>query len=221
MKVISRLVGLSLFLLIPIGCVSRDFKSVKTGILNDDPNALLAVGSKIELGVTSRADLEAQGFNFSAPNVQFIKGKDAFRYLLSKKFFKTVRFLGGVLVEKPIDGVLESLENYQLYLILNKEVLKVKDKIYLSTKNEWLEMNELLFILMFKDDKVVYYGWGQSRVNRLATQYSFLGGILRFSLADPDETFDELTDPNRKDEDGLGLGSLFKKSDEKDEKDKD
>src|SRR3989344_1654732 len=221
MRWIAKVLSLCIVLLL-VGCRSIDRKTTITGLFGDKLDVLLSAYSKIEAGVTTQEDLEKAGFNFLAPNVRNLMGSDALQYLFGPGFSKLRETITVRQTKEDAEIFLSMIDAYRMYFIPFKDVTKTKDRFWWSTKEETQKGLQVEIVLLFnKNNVVVYKALSQQKLDVVKRTYGFLHGILRFVFMDkPEEAFDDLTDSNREDEEGLGLGLLGKSGKDK-EKDKD
>ena len=176
------------------GCRSTDIKTVRTGLFNDKPEGMLTAYSKVELGLT-KSDIEKLGFSFSAPNVKPLDGEEAFSFLFGKDFFRPGFSFTADQVERSVEEGLESLISYQGYVFPYKDVLKKKDRLYWSTKDETEKGKVFAIVLLFKEDVLVFRSLEYVELDTLERNYGFLHGILRFIVpsGNAQDAFEELT----------------------------
>lgn len=148
-------------------------KIVTTGIFNDKPDEIKKALSQLRPDMT-KEEVRAAGFKFENKNVQCLQGSQAMQYVVGD-------------VKNTVDlSTIEKLENYAKMVnsfeacIFPHQILKTeKARWFFSDDGGKTKGPELLFVLVFKDSKLlkteISYEKNRDEVDR---EKSFGGNIL-------------------------------------------
>lgn len=169
-----------IFLMCFIGCVKTRKEEVKTGLFGDDPEKMLEAFKRVKVGETTREQLEKNGFNLNAPNVDRRGGVEAMDQLFpgGQSFQGVVREF----LEHGKDGELfKELNRYEMIRIPYKDIETTTDRIYLNKKETIREGRDILITIVFKDDVVVYAPPARRiDIKETSSDGAFLEGLIEF-----------------------------------------
>jgi hypothetical protein len=176
-----------LLLLVPFlgGCTSTNVRVIETGMFDNEPGKIISAYEKVEqlegnLEKTQlkKADLEAIGFQFSAPNVEKIPGSVAFQMIFGSLVFADNSGTKSDLVAE--------LGTYQGFYLPYQRISTITDRIYLSHK-ETFQTGEIADIFfLFKGEELCYYELRAVKIDVYRSHYA-AGEILVKVLQVPGE----------------------------------
>jgi len=156
------------------GCKSYDMTVVKTGLFQNNLQAMFKSYDEIRPGVTTRGELQDKlGFNLRAPNVREIQAKDAMKLMLGENYFQVAYN-----IQSKIEDFVMYLNEYSMYVVPYKELLKVEDRFYVSTRKETLTGPDAEFYFVFKGDVLIYRAKNFRQVQEDRKHTAFLQGLF-------------------------------------------
>ena len=175
------------------GCTITNLSVVKTGLFEDDLHKLsdaYEVVDKMERGKATFAQVEEVfGTNFDrASNVERIPGPMAFRRIYGDNVF-----YGAGIDEKKRDELLHETKQYKAFLIPHKDVATYTDRWYFSTKETLKQGDDLLILIMFKNNKLFYADYKYVKIDSKESTHAFAQGlidIIKEFLAPTDALYD-------------------------------
>jgi len=119
-----------------------------TGLFENNRERLLAAVRAIELRKTTRKDLEVQGFDFKAPNVDKSEGFNALNSLFKQEFRD--------LDPDRLDALIAKCNGYELVRIPCSNVASKSHRIYFSRKDTYTTGHETEVRILFHNNLVEY-----------------------------------------------------------------
>lgn len=165
--------ALAIMLPLMAGCRSYDTNVVRSGLFKDDLNEMFKAYDKIKEGVTTRSELKELGFDLNYPNVRHVQGTEAMKVMLGENYFQAAYN-----VQSKIEDFVKYLNDYSMVVIPYKNLLKVEDRFYFSTRTENLTGPDAELYLVFKGDMVIYRAKNYREVEEKRSNHAFLQGIF-------------------------------------------
>ncbi|PIR89095.1 MAG: hypothetical protein COU07_02600 [Candidatus Harrisonbacteria bacterium CG10_big_fil_rev_8_21_14_0_10_40_38] len=130
--------------------------------------------SLVKNGETTEEDLRALGFVFEDDNIRTIPGPGAMKTLFSNEAFQGL--LGGLgkAINSDLWGEYSSL---RLIIIPHKDITTTEDIIYINHKLSTRIGHNFRFILVFKDDVVIYHDSDGTFFDESRDKSAFLLGL--------------------------------------------
>jgi hypothetical protein len=157
------------FLLLMLGCTAVNHQITKTGMFNDDLDAMMVAWGQIKRNETTLHELQELGFDLDASNVQYWGGQEAVRQILSDEAFRN---------PERLDAFLEMFSHYEMYDIPYIDMTSKKDRFYINKKNSERKGDEVKLSVVLKDGVVAYAGHRKVRVDEYGSDSAFAQGFL-------------------------------------------
>lgn len=186
MKPSAFLAGLLLF-----GCTITEVIEVKTGLFENDLKKLSDAYEKVDglgRGKMTKKQVEKIGFDFGAANIERASGPDAFR-----RIFSDTAFQGALVDIKNINMILDEMKQYRSYFIPYKNITTSTDRYYFTTKEKVKKGDDLLILMMFKNDLLFYNDYKYVKIDSRESTSAFAQGlfdILKEFLGPTDALYD-------------------------------
>ena len=155
------------------GCRTYDYTLIKTGLFNNNLQAMMAAYQKIVPDLTTREELKNLGFNLDAPNVKRLDGPRAMKQLFGDNFFQNA-----FVTKSKLEEFLIELNYYEMVIVPYQDITQISDRFYISDKETYKKGDDLNIYIVFKDDKVVYRAKNYTEIKETRTSEAFLQGLL-------------------------------------------
>lgn len=172
MKIKGRFVLLC-FLATP-SCTLTRHSEVKPHMFDGALGELTKHYEAIQVGKTTWPDLEAAGFRFGDSNVKIVSGAEAVKMIFGDNVFQG-------LVRNPdqLDAFLSGFNPYRLVVIPHEDVTEKSDLIYFSSRAAHRYGHNIKFLVVLKDDMVVYKTESLEHLDENELERAFGLGLLR------------------------------------------
>lgn len=157
-------------------CTITEISRVNTGLFDGDLKKLSEAYEKVdkmERGKATRADVEAIGFNLGAPNIERIPGPAAFRRIFGDTVFQNA--LGD---PKNAQTLLKEMQQYKAHFVPYKDIATYTDRYYFSTKETLSRGDDLLIMILFKNDTLFYSDYRYVKIDSRESTHAFAQGII-------------------------------------------
>lgn len=159
-----------------LGCTTTRISDIRSGILEDDLDRLLAVCERIdrmEKGEVNQKDLEAMGIDLGAPNVQIARGLPAL-----KRLFGGTVVPGSANLNEQSGNVGEVFSEYKICIIPYRRIKIVSDRIYFSKKETTVKGHDMTLYMLFKKDVLYYSDYRYVHLDTYNSEYAFAQAIF-------------------------------------------
>ena len=173
MKLATILLVVAIF--VP-GCTITEVSQVQTGIFGNDLQKLSEAYEKLDKmdrGKTKKSDVEEMGFDLRASNVERVPGPAAFR-----RIFNDSAFQGALADPKNAETLLREMQQYKAYFIPYRNITTYTDRYYFSTKETLRQGDDLLIMVLFKNDALFYCDYRYVKIDSKESTSAFAQGVI-------------------------------------------
>ncbi len=163
-----------------VGCTITDTSQVNTGLFGGDLKKLSDAYEKLDKLKRNEATLqEVQDLGFKleyrykTPNIEQVPGPAAFQ-----RIFGSTVFQGALMDPKNGDKLLEEAQHYKAFFVPFRDVVTYTDRYYFSTKETLKQGDDLLIIILLKDNKLFYADYKYVKIDTKESTSAFAQGIF-------------------------------------------
>ena len=161
--------------------VKTDTSIVHTGLFGNNLNLLSDKVEELEKIYESKKpttleDVENLGwklkFKHRTPNVEQLPGADAFQRIYPNAFQGR---LANADNEEPLS---KEMQRYKAFFIPLRQIWTYEDRYYWSTKETIKQGDDLMIVIMFRDNKLFYVSFKPLRIDTKDSTSAFAQGLL-------------------------------------------
>ncbi len=155
------------------GCTLTTREQKLPKMFADNLATLTARYDQIAVGVTTWSAIERIGFSFRDSNAIIRPGAEAIKVVFGENAFQ-----GSITSPEKIDALLREANPFKLVVIPHKDITVLSDRFYFSEKESFRTGHDVRFVLVFKDDLVVYKARESQFFDEYALRKAFGQGIV-------------------------------------------
>lgn len=172
-----KLGSVMLCALLMAGCVVTRTTQATTGLFDDDLKKLSVAYEKMDKmkrdGLTLKMVEEQTGIQFNAiKNVEDVGGPWAFR-----KIFGDATFQGAGANLNNLELLTREMQRFRAFFIPHRKITTHTDRFYFTTKDAIKEGDDLLIVVMFRDDKLFHTDYKYVKYGTKESTSAFAQGV--------------------------------------------